>query len=158
MTGFLFLRPRGLFGRLIGAVTHHEPGVPEVCHVAVVLGEAQDGTWQVGESWAGEGVRMVRWSKEDAIFVPYDFDRPHAMEWFVSHSGQGYDWLALPWMAVVGMASFVKVRLRRNPFQSRSRWYCSEAAITATETEALFGATQVTPQAMLNMLYRETGR
>ena len=55
MTGFLFLRPRGLFGRLIGAVTHHEPGVPEVCHVAVVLGEAQDGTWQVASPGPARG-------------------------------------------------------------------------------------------------------
>jgi len=153
MTGFLFLPPSGFYGHLIDLFTHKDPGVPNVCHVAVVVGGDSVRGYECVEAWAGEGVRRVL--RKRGIFVQHDFDVLAAETWANRHLGEPYDWTAIPWMGVVGLLGFVGIHLSKNPFQRKGSWYCSELAITMTGTEKYFGGRQMSPQRMLNLLYKE---
>jgi len=125
MTSILFFPPRAFFGKLIAAVSHHAPGVPEVAHVAIVYNDTDIHNF-VFEAFAPNGVREGYYTKGQGIKFNIELDPTKLNQIRQEVNGAKYDWLAYPFLAIDGLFSFFGKSIHRNPFQNKNRWVCSE--------------------------------
>jgi hypothetical protein len=113
------------------------------CHVECILDQAPDGTYTIASSEPGVGVRTLtgqRLSPADWDFVNVPkVDAAAVKLWFDEHAGEPYFWM--------GLFGFV---VRPAVRWSKSKWFCSEACLTAA-----FGIQQswrFTPTAMYEIV------
>jgi len=119
------------------------------CELVIDVNIVQGYALCMSSSMRDGGVRLKQINLSSGHWDVFDLptfspaDRQRALQWFIDHENEGYDWLGLLWFLIPVS------------FEKRRRWFCSEAIAASLN---LPDPHKLHPQRLLDILSKEAAR